>query len=62
MTAAEAKRIIHPETTVEALAEIKDKNATADIRTKNADGDTEKHRTPMTFAAMENGGKNEKLE
>lgn len=27
MTAAEAKRIIHPETTVEALAEIKDKNA-----------------------------------
>lgn len=27
MTAAEAKRIIHPETTVEALAEIKGKNA-----------------------------------
>ena len=27
MTAAEAKRIIHPETTVEALAEIKGENA-----------------------------------
>ena len=29
MTAAEAKRIIHPDTTVEALAEIKGKNAKA---------------------------------
>ena len=29
MTAAEAKRIIHPDTTLEALAEIKGKNAKA---------------------------------
>ena len=29
MTATEAKRIIHPDTTVEALAEIKGKNAKA---------------------------------
>lgn len=27
------------------------------IRTKNADGGTEKHRMPMTFAATEKGGK-----
>lgn len=32
------------------------------IRTKNADEGTEKHRMPMTFAVMESGGKNEKLE
>lgn len=32
------------------------------IRAKNADEDTEKRRTPMTFAATESGGKNEKLE
>lgn len=26
------------------------------IRTKNADGGTEKHRMPTTFVATENGG------
>ena len=29
---------------------------------EECDGGTKKHRMPMTFAAMESGGKNEKLE
>lgn len=33
MTAAEAKRIIHPDTTAEALAEIKGQNANFDVLT-----------------------------